>query len=220
MRRLANSVKPRHGNPLPIERRKGTASAALANAALRPTIQAALTINAYGKDFADLELAALVEQLEARAREVNGGNLQRAEAVLMSQATTLDSVFNTLARRACSPRITLEMYQHCMRFALRAQSQCCRTLEVLAAIKNPPIVIARQANIAAGPQQVNNGPHQTTRHATRAGEKENEQNKLLEHQDGERMDARAQGAAGNADTDMEAVGKGHRSEDGRRKTAR
>jgi hypothetical protein len=30
------------------------------------------------------------------------------------------------------------------------------TLESLATIKNPPVVYARQANIAHGPQQVNN----------------------------------------------------------------
>jgi len=37
-----------------------------------------------------------------------------------------------------------------MRLALRAQSQCRATLETLAAIKNPPVVFANQANIAHG----------------------------------------------------------------------
>jgi hypothetical protein len=43
-----------------------------------------------------------------------------------------------------------------MRMALKAQSQCRATVETLATIKNPPVVFARQANIAQGPQQVNN----------------------------------------------------------------
>ena len=43
-----------------------------------------------------------------------------------------------------------------MRLALKAQGQCRATLETLATIKNPPVVFARQANIAQGPQQVNN----------------------------------------------------------------
>ncbi len=43
-----------------------------------------------------------------------------------------------------------------LRLALKAQSQCRATLETLATIKNPPAVFARQANIAHGPQQVNN----------------------------------------------------------------
>jgi hypothetical protein len=37
-----------------------------------------------------------------------------------------------------------------MRFGLKAQAQCRATLETLAAIKNPPTVFARQANIADG----------------------------------------------------------------------
>jgi hypothetical protein len=43
-----------------------------------------------------------------------------------------------------------------MRLALKAQGQCRATLETLAAIKNPPVVIARQANVSHGPQQINN----------------------------------------------------------------
>jgi hypothetical protein len=43
-----------------------------------------------------------------------------------------------------------------MQMVLKAQSQCRATLKTLATIKNPPVVFARQANIAQGPQQVNN----------------------------------------------------------------
>jgi hypothetical protein len=43
-----------------------------------------------------------------------------------------------------------------LRLALKAQSQCRATLETLAAIKNPPVVFAKQANISSGHQQVNN----------------------------------------------------------------
>ena len=39
----------------------------------------------------------------------------------------------------------------------QAHAQCCRTLEVLSAMKNPPLVLARQANVTTGPQQINNG---------------------------------------------------------------
>jgi len=41
--------------------------------------------------------------------------------------------------------------------ALKAQGQCRTTLETLAAIKNPPVLFAKRANIAHGPQHVNNG---------------------------------------------------------------
>jgi hypothetical protein len=42
-------------------------------------------------------------------------------------------------------------YEAHARLALKAQSQCRATIETLAAIKNPPVVVARQANIAQGP---------------------------------------------------------------------
>ena len=38
-----------------------------------------------------------------------------------------------------------------MKLALKAQNQCRMTLETLAAIKNPPVIYARQANFANGP---------------------------------------------------------------------
>ena len=44
--------------------------------------------------------------------------------------------------------------------------------EVQAAIKNPPVVFAKQANISSGHQQINNGT------ASHAGEIKNQQNKL------------------------------------------
>ena len=59
-----------------------------------------------------------------------------------------------------------------MRMALKAQSQCRATLKTLANIKNPPVVFARQANIAQGPQQVNNGMMPAGE--PRAGPRENE----------------------------------------------
>ena len=54
-----------------------------------------------------------------------------------------------------------------LRLALKAQSQCRATLATLAAVKNPqPVAFVRQANIAHGPQQVNNA---AAAEASRAG---------------------------------------------------
>jgi hypothetical protein len=73
---------------------------------------------------------------------------------------------------------------------LKAQSQCRATPETLATIKNPPVLFAKQANIATGPQQVNNGIPSPSR----AREFEKGQSKLLEGQDGERLDTRTASA--------------------------
>jgi hypothetical protein len=50
----------------------------------------------------------------------------------------------------------LDVAERMMRPGLKAQGQSRATLETLAAIKNPPMVFARQANIVHGPQQVSN----------------------------------------------------------------
>ena len=89
-----------------------------------------------------------------------------------------------------------------MRLALRAQSQCRTTLETLAAIRNPPIVYARQANVTTGPQQINNG----TETPSRAREIESKQTQLLRTDHGEWMDIGTAVAAGGADSQMETVG--------------
>jgi len=64
---------------------------------------------------------------------------------------------------------------------MKAQNQCRMTLETLAAIKKPPVVFARQANInqGNGNQQVKNGTPapdnlNNTRPHTHAGENENQ----------------------------------------------
>jgi hypothetical protein len=105
-----------------------------------------------------------------------------------------------------------------MRPALKAQSQCRSTLEALAEIKNPkPVAFVQQANIAHGPQQVNNGTVAPPAEPSRAGESEKPPNKLLESRDDQRLDTGAEGAAGCADSDLETVGEVNRAADKRRK---
>ena len=69
------------------------------------------------------------------------------------------------------------------------------TLETLANIKNPPVVFARQVNIAQGPQQVNNGMMPAGEPCAGPRENENEPSKLLEAKPHERLDTRMPGAA-------------------------
>ena len=72
-----------------------------------------------------------------------------------------------------------------LRLALKAQAQCARTVEVLAAMKNPPIVFAKQANIAHGHQQINN--NQPSTHAEKTI---NSSNELLYEADNATLDTR------------------------------
>ena len=91
-----------------------------------------------------------------------------------------------------------------MRLALKAQAQCRATIETLAALKNPPIVIARQANISNGPQQVNNGPA-----VPRADDSSNQPNELLETDHGKRLDTGAAATPVASDPAMVAVEASH-----------
>ena len=103
---------------------------------------------------------------------------------------------------------SLDVVERCMRLALKAQGQSRATFETLAAIKNPPAaVFAQQANIAHGPQQVNNGvPTQTATTGADACNPQRERNELLEHQDGRRLDIGTAGAPGASGAAMATVG--------------
>lgn len=180
-------------------------AASYARTAVRPTVQAALTIRAYQPlPQEDVPITALVDELVAHCDAVNDGSLKRGEAMLTAQAHTLDAIFGECARRARGnmgeyPQ-TAELY---LRAAFRAQSQCRATWETLAQMKNPaPVAFVRQANIANGPQQVNNGPPPE---GSRAGEIGNAPSKLLEAGN-EAFPGVAAGAVG-ANQEMAPVGE-------------
>jgi hypothetical protein len=147
--------------------------------------------------------------------------------MLNAQAVSLNSIFAELARRsALNVGEHMDAMERYMRLALKAQGQCRATLETLAAIKNPPVVFARQANISNGPQQVNNGVLADSRSNTRApaqacGEIENQQTKLLQgtRHGGTTLDAGATGTPARGDQTLETVGAVHRTEQRRGKSS-
>jgi hypothetical protein len=186
----------------------------------RPTVQAAATIQEFADRKAETELTvnALIDELQRHCDAANNGNLEREEAMLVAQAHTLDAIFNTLARRACGQEY-LKNWETFMRLALKAQSQCRTTIETLAAIKNPqPLAFVRQANIATGPQQVNNGTAVpgAVREAAHAREVEFSRTKLSRPAANELCpDTRASAFARRADPQMAAVGEIDGTEDAR-----
>ncbi len=87
----------------------------------------------------------------------------------------------------------VEMY---LKLALKAQSQCQATLESLERLGKCSVSI-NQANIAHGPQQINNIS----------------ENELLESNRGEWLDGRAPETTIRDDQELEAVGAIDRSQD-------
>ena len=153
------------------------------------------------------DLDVLIDRIHKAGDAVTKGDMGDAERMLAAQAHALDSMFSSLARRA-KAQDTLPQYEAHMKFALRAQSQCRATLETLATIKNPPnVAFVKQANIAHGPQQVNNGQA-----VARTEQNANPPTELLEapHAKPEWMDTRAPRAAASSNPPLEAVGAVHR----------
>jgi hypothetical protein len=200
------------------QRPSETASDALSRTILQPTVQAALTTLEYNWNFGALSMDTLVHDLAQQCQQANEGDLSRAESMLVSQAHTLDAIFNHLARRAA-----MNMGEHLnaaetyLRLALKAQSQCRATLETLAAIKNPPVLFAKQANIAHGHQQVNNN------YAVNVARGKNKiaQSKLLEHtDDGQRLDPGKASKTISGNPTLETVETQHRPTYAKRKNCR
>lgn len=147
----------------------------------------------------------VVEELRRQTAAINGGDMTRAENMLLAQAHTLDVLFAQLASRAMRAQ-HLDGLEAYMRLALKAQNQSRATLQTLAELKAPKqVAFVQQANIG-NQVQVNNGssePHARTRKTKKAP------NELLEVEHGKRLDTGAQGAAGGADPAMAAMGEKH-----------
>ncbi|WP_396179960.1 hypothetical protein [Flavobacterium sp.] len=158
----------------------------------------------------EVGLTMILESLNERVEKINAGDLSMVESMLFSQASALQTMFASLARRG-SAQEYLKQYQTYMGLALKAQAQSRATLEALIELKQPrqQPTFVKQANIAAGHQQVNNTYATTQSHTgigSHAANSQTEPNKLLEARHGERLDFGAQGQAGRADQDLEAVG--------------
>jgi hypothetical protein len=179
----------------------------MADTAIHPAVSAAATVLKFAKGtFGELEVSETAEALIENVQAVKAGNLSGPEAMLVSQAHSLNAIFTELARRsAVNMGEYIEASEKYMRLALKAQAQCRATIETLATLKNPPVVIARQANISAGPQQVNNGA------APRAEVSGNWPNELLEQSHEPRLEPGTTRQAGSGNPALVPVEASHRA---------
>ena len=146
------------------------------------------------------DIKLLIDQFREHSAAANSGDMTRPEAMLINQATALQSLFTGLVEKALN-QDHMPHLDGLMRMALRAQNQCRTTLETLATIKSPPVIFAKQANINHGNQQVNNGIP-----APRTEEIKNEPNQLLEADHGSKtLDTRTASRTGCKDYAMATV---------------
>jgi hypothetical protein len=156
-----------------------------------------------------LDTPELINCLRDQAAVVNGGDLALTEAMLMNQATTLQSLFSRLIERGMG----------CDQIpGIRGESEDGATGAVsvpgdsgnAGGDQEPALVFAKQANVTTGPQQINNGTAVTSR----ALENESQQTQLSGGNHELLPNARAQGLAGRIDPAMATVGEIHRAEVG------
>lgn len=191
-----------------------------ADHARSPATRAAISAMPITKSLmGEVDLTQTLASLNASIAAVQSGDLGEADRMLVAQADTLDALFHQLVARSSANSTAgfLQASETYMRLALKAQSQARATWESLSKIKNPVgSTFVRQANIANGPQQVNNhGDAETnTRDSTpgRVRELESQPNELS-GVSGHAVDSGATGAAVGGDTPLGTMAEGHRAED-------
>jgi hypothetical protein len=154
--------------------------------AMSSEIQSAAVMQSYQKNVmgSDVDFEVLVKGIMDTCTQVNGGNLQTMEAMLVSQATALQTIFTDLARKA-QAQTYQKQFEVYLGLALKAQAQSRATISALVDLKYPrQATFVKQANIAHGPQQVNNGVMPSGASASHGKKQKTEQNKLLEDDDG------------------------------------
>lgn len=170
-----------------------TQGQSLARAALNPLLHSSLTVRDYSPFAEDDDINDLVDAFEDQVNKIADGNLRNLEEMLLAQAHTLHTISNHLFRRAVMTEFSscLEMF---LKLGLKAQNQSKLTCEALANIKAPKSYLT---NIGHN-QQINIG-----------------QSKLLEKSDGQRLDFGEAKTPITANQTVEAVGKQHRTKNGR-----
>jgi hypothetical protein len=184
-----------------------------AQAALMPSFNAAVVMTAYQDNIVgkDVDLVELVESLRESFDKSKDGDLSGLEQMLIGQATALQSIFTSLARRAQVQEYQKNL-ESFLSLALKAQAQSRATIQAVVELKYPrQVAFVKQANISHGPQQVNNGIASDSGLASSHAHTEknqSQQNKLLEDQSHERthLDTGATTAASRSDKTLETVG--------------
>ena len=214
-------------NVISIIQLEGQSTAnSLAQAAIRPNVNAALVVHAYQDNLLGREtgLDGLAYGLTASMDRSKGGDLSTLEDMLIGQATALQTIFTSLAKRAQvqTSQRNLEAF---LGLALKAQAQSRATITALVDLKHPKqAMFVKQANIANGPQQVNNGVPADPERSVHAHVEENKSPaiKLLEAEDGKfgkGVDAGAAAAPARGHPAMETLVQVHRAKVARRQTA-
>lgn len=139
--------------------------------------------------------------------EVKKGDLSKLEEMLYSQAVALNMMFSNLSRRA-SLQTNVDIKATLTNLCFKAQNQSRNTIQTLINLKQPSQTsFIKQANIAHGHQQINNGVAQSSPENL-----SNQTNELLEVQDGKWLDRGKKAETEGVNSELETMGEIHRGE--------
>ena len=218
---VVKAAPAREPNAIPVTHRSGeSVGQALANAAVHPAVNASIVMRAYQGNLLtmDTSIEGLVNSLTATMDDSKGGDLSTLEAMLIGQATALQTIFTSMAVKA-QVQTSQRNMEALLGLALKAQAQSRATITALVDLKHPKqAMFVKQANIANGPQQVNNGVSVDPERSAQAREAErpNLNIKELELNDGQWLDTGATGTTVRTDPHLETVGTGDRADKRRR----
>ena len=94
------AAPPRDPQTLALDRRQGEAMPQTkARAATKASINAVLVVNAFQGNIMgkDVDIGELVTEMQTKFKDVNDGDLSTMEAMLVGQATALQTMFTSLA---------------------------------------------------------------------------------------------------------------------------
>ncbi|VTU20112.1 hypothetical protein SRS16CHR_02577 [Variovorax sp. SRS16] len=171
-----------------------------------PALNAAMALQQYqGHIRSDSDINSTITEVRRITQAVKGGDLSDLEGMLVGQAIALQTLSTNLAHRAREQSLQRH-FEAFLGLSFKAQAQSRSTIQALVDLKFPrQVVYAKNvSNINSGQQQINNGV------PAQAGEKESDQNKLLENRNGEWMDTGATRPTGRADPELATVGEVHR----------
>ena len=201
---LASSLDEIHDAPEPCSE-----ESLLSFVAIESSRNAAAIINVFQKFGDKVNFTDVSNHIDTISDGVSSGNLSVLEHMLVAQSLALQTLFTSLTRRA-SVADTLSQYQTYMGLGLRAQSQSRATIQAVVDLKFPrQVSFVKQANIANGPQQVNNGEE----HMSLAHEKNAQitQTKVLESEYEHGLDAGTSTTTIGKNSALEAVATVHRA---------
>lgn len=144
----------KHKMKIPSQDKEEDSGTKWASTRTNPTKNSALALTQIFKD-QDINICALNDNLTDQQEKIISGDTEPLEAILISQAQTLNALFYFASERLSHSQSKEQMHAYAD-LSIKASNACRKTVIALHALKNPSssIIIQEQNNLLL--QQINN----------------------------------------------------------------